>query len=74
MATKQELADDLLSRPTLDLWPDAAGVLGIGRNLVYKAAASGEIPTLRFGNRIVVPTARLKDMLGLPAARPGKAA
>jgi hypothetical protein len=39
--------------------------LGLSRNKAYEAAAKGEIPTLRFGKRIVVPTAPLRRMLGL---------
>jgi excisionase family DNA binding protein len=56
---------DPVNRPTLSLWPDVAGLLGIGRSAVYAAAERGEIPTLRFGRRLVVPTAALRQMLGL---------
>lgn len=43
--------------------PEAGRALGIGRNRAYEAAASGELPTLRFGKRIVVPIAALERML-----------
>lgn len=33
---------------------EVAEILGIGRNLAYKLARSGEIPALRLGKRIVV--------------------
>ncbi len=52
-------------RPTLPLWPDTAKLLDLGRSAVYQAAERGEIPTIRFGRRIVVPTAALRRMLGL---------
>jgi len=43
-------------------------VLGISRPAAYRAAASGEIPTIRVGRCIRVPTAALRRMLGLDAA------
>jgi excisionase family DNA binding protein len=45
--------------------PLAGKVLGLSRNKAYEAVAKGEIPALRFGKRIVVPTVPLKRMLGL---------
>jgi hypothetical protein len=42
----------------------AGQILGLGRSASYEAAARGEIPTLRFGRRLVVPSARLIAMLG----------
>ncbi len=42
---------------------EAAKLLGIGRNGAYEAIARGEIPALRFGNRIVVPLSALELML-----------
>jgi excisionase family DNA binding protein len=49
----------------MKLYPDVADVLGIGRAAVYEAARRGEIPTLSFGRRLVVPTAALRRMLAL---------
>lgn len=42
---------------------EAAKRLGIGRNQAYEAAGRGEIPSIRIGNRILVPTAALERML-----------
>lgn len=53
---------------TIPLWPDAARVLGIGRNLAFEGAATGKIPTIRIGRKIRVPIARLNEMLGEHAA------
>ena len=50
--------------PTLSI-PEAAQLLGIGRNAAYQAAAAGQLPTLRIGRRLLVPTARLRALLGL---------
>src|SRR5512132_523955 len=43
----------------------ACTLLGISRSAGYRAAAAGHLPTLRFGRRVYVPTARLLAMLGL---------
>ncbi len=40
-------------------------LLGISRYAAYQAASTGELPVLRLGRRLVVPTARLLDMLGI---------
>ena len=43
---------------------EVAKLLGIGRNQAYEAARRGEIPTIRIGNRLLVPVAALELMLG----------
>jgi hypothetical protein len=40
-------------------------LLELGRTAAYDAVARGELPVLRFGRRLVVPTARVLAMLGL---------
>jgi len=55
----------------MPLWPDTGHALGLSRQSTYNAVASGEIPTIRVGRRILVPTAALRRMLqldGNPAA------
>src|SRR5690348_7000502 len=42
---------------------EAARRLGIGRNLAYRLAREGAIPSLRLGRRILVPRARLDALL-----------
>ena len=44
---------------------EAAGLLGIGRAAGYEGVRTGEIPSLRIGRRILIPTARLLEMLGI---------
>ena len=44
--------------------PDTARLLGISRSAAYRAVARGEIPTIRIGRRLLVPTARLSRLLG----------
>ena len=51
--------------PTLSI-ERAAKLLGLSRSSAYRAAASGQLPTLVFGRRLFVRTVRLLEMLGLP--------
>ncbi|NWF77300.1 MAG: helix-turn-helix domain-containing protein [Chloroflexi bacterium] len=41
----------------------AAKLLGLSRASAYEAVRTGQIPSLRFGKRIVVPRAALNKML-----------
>ena len=43
--------------------PEAAIRLGISRGLAYKAARTGEIPSLRIGKRLLVLRESLEKML-----------
>lgn len=52
--------------PTISV-AKAAALLGISRNAAYQAIAVGELPALRLGRRLLVPTARLAAMLGVDA-------
>lgn len=53
-----------LDEPTVDLLT-AGRMLGIGRSATYRARKSGEIPTVKVGRQFRVPSAPLKQMLGL---------
>ena len=44
----------------------ACALLGISRSAGYRAAAVGDLPTIRLGRRLYVPTARLGVLIGLP--------
>ena len=46
----------------------AAELLGIGLRQAYEAVHRGEIPAIRVGRRLIVPTSRLLELIGLPAA------
>jgi excisionase family DNA binding protein len=50
---------------------EAAAILRISRGSAYEAAKRGEIPTIRIGRRLLVPTAALERMLGGNAPREG---
>jgi len=46
----------------------AGQILGISRRSAYRAAARGDLPTFKVGRRLLVPTLRLLDLLGVPDA------
>ncbi len=56
---------DAADLPALMDMEQARELLGMSRSAIYRAAAAGYLPTLRFGRRVYVPTARLVAMLGL---------
>jgi excisionase family DNA binding protein len=68
MAAKNE--DELSELPPTISVGHAAKLLGVSRSAAYRAAASGQLPTISFGRRLLVPTSRLLEMLGLPTEEP----
>jgi len=60
------IAPELIELPPTLTVKRAGELLGLSRSAAYRAAATGELPTLAFGRRLVVPTFRLLEMLGLP--------
>lgn len=58
--------------PTLSV-EEAGEILGISRRSAYRAANRGELPTLRLGRRLLVPTPRLLSMLGAMVNSEGSA-
>jgi excisionase family DNA binding protein len=50
--------------PTISV-EHAAKLLGVSRSTAYRAVAAGQLPSLRLGRRLYVPTAPLLAMLGL---------
>jgi excisionase family DNA binding protein len=58
----------------------AASIIGISRSTAYEGAHSRDIPVIKIGRRLLVPTAHLQRMLGedpttsdAPAANRGAA-
>ncbi len=60
---------DPVERPTLPVWPDTGQLLGLSRASTYDAVARGEIPAIRVGRRLLVPTAALRRLLALDDPR-----
>lgn len=54
---------EIRERATLTV-VEAGRVLGLGRDAAYRAAKTGEIPTIRAGRLLVVPVPKLLALLG----------
>jgi excisionase family DNA binding protein len=50
--------------PTLSV-DEVTELLGWGRSAVYEGVRRGELPALRIGHRIRIPTAKLLELLGI---------
>jgi excisionase family DNA binding protein len=55
--------DTARQRATISV-TEAGELLGLARGSAYAAANRGEIPTRRFGRRLLVPVAALLALLG----------
>ncbi|NRQ30680.1 helix-turn-helix domain-containing protein [Nonomuraea sp. NN258] len=44
---------------------EAAALLGLHRDAAYEAVRRGDLPSIRIGRKILIPTAKLAAMLGL---------
>jgi len=60
--------EEIRQRPTVTV-EIAGAALGLGRSSAYAAVRRGEVPAIRIGRRLVVPTGHLLRLLGadLPA-------
>jgi len=54
--------EELLSKTTLTI-EEMSLTLGIGRNSAYEAVKRGDIPSIRIGRRILIPTKALDNLL-----------
>lgn len=52
----------------------AGKMLGLSRASSYQAAATGELPTIKIGRRLLVPRAKLAAMLGEDQTAPAAGA
>jgi hypothetical protein len=62
MVTQRALPDPE-QEPTITV-PAAGRIFGLSRPSAYEAARRGEIPTIRIGRRLLVPTIKFLRMLG----------
>jgi excisionase family DNA binding protein len=56
------LVPDPATEPTMPV-DSVARAIGISRAAAYEGVKNGEIPSIRIGRRIVVPTAAVRRML-----------
>jgi excisionase family DNA binding protein len=61
---KQDVLPDPKREPTISV-ERTADLFGISRGSAYEAVRRGELPSIRIGHRIVVPTAALLRLLGV---------
>ena len=64
---------DPTTHPTLSV-DEFAIVAGISRSTAFSAVHNGEVPSIRFGKRIRIPTAAVRRMLALDEPTSGDAA
>jgi hypothetical protein len=62
MENIQKMLDENVVLP---LWPTTGKILGLSRNSTYARAEDGDIATIRLGRLRKVPTAWLRQKLGL---------
>jgi excisionase family DNA binding protein len=60
--------DEARQLPTVLSVEHAGRLLGLGRSASYEAVRRGELPTLKFGRRLLVPTGKVLELLGLDPA------
>jgi hypothetical protein len=64
-----EVRKMLNDHAVVPLWPEAGKALNLTRGHAYRCAAAGDIEVIRIGRLMKVPTAWLRQKLGLaPAA------
>jgi len=61
--TQPTILEVLRSNPTVSV-ETAGAALGLGRASAYQAAKRGQIPSIKLGRRLVVPSGHLLRMLG----------
>lgn len=59
---------ELLSQPTADVPVVGKVCFSMSRDASYEAAKRGDIPTIKIGRLLKVPTAALRKMLQIEAA------
>lgn len=66
MAPTPRTLPDPVAEPTLVV-KRVAAILGISPRAAYVAVENKEIPSIRVGRRVVIPTAKFLDQFGLAA-------
>ena len=56
--------EQLAALPPIISVEDTCRLLGLSRSAGYRAVAAGQIPTVKLGRRLYVPTPRLLALLG----------
>lgn len=67
VGAEEDVVPDPKRHPTVTV-PRAGRILKISRSSAYAAAQAGQIPTIKVGRRLLVPTAALLELLGQKAS------
>jgi excisionase family DNA binding protein len=67
MTTRKRRNLDPIATPTMTV-EEVADVLGTGRTATYDAVRRGEIPSIKVGRKLVIPTAAIRRLLELDGA------
>jgi excisionase family DNA binding protein len=59
--------EEILAQPTATV-EEIGTVYGISRATAYEGVASGTIPSLRIGRRILIPCAQVRRQLGIESS------
>lgn len=68
MSAASGVLPDPRDQPTLTV-EETAHIMRLSRMSTYRAIKAGEIPSIRVGRRILVPTAALQQLLGVTPSR-----
>ena len=63
--TDQEILKDIMTRPTVPVWPHAGWAYGIGKSKIYDAANTEQIEVVWFGRSVRALTAPMRQRLGI---------
>lgn len=62
-----EIKRELMEKLSVSVPKAGKALAGLGRNASYEAAQRGDIHTIRIGKRMSVPTAWIRQKLGIDA-------
>ena len=66
--TVEEATHRLMTRPTINVWPELGLLFGVGRYEAYQMVARGDVEAIRAGRLIKPISAPLRRKLKLDAA------
>ena len=67
--TAEEIMRDIMTRPTVPLWPHVGYALDTSRNKTYAAAKQGDIDIIEIGRCKRAITASLRRRLGIEPSK-----
>jgi hypothetical protein len=68
-----EIKRELVEKLSVSVPRAGQALAGLGRNASYEAAQRGDIPTIRIGKRLAVPTSWLRQKLGISEGQQAQA-